>query len=137
MFLRVLIGVLLLLHGLIHGVLAVAPNPGTSQPVAATFFSGWAGPWLTGRFSADTLKSIALVLAAIAAVGFLLAGWAMFDKLVPHDWWRTLALASSVISLMLCLLFWDRYLIAGPVVAIGIIVALGVIRWPTEALLGY
>ena len=137
MFLRVLIGILLLLHGLIHGVLAIAPNPRAAQPVAATFFSVWAGPWLTDRVSGGALKSVALVLAAVAAIGFLLAGWAMFDRLIPHIWWRPLAIASAMISLLLCALFWDRYLIMGPVVAIGVIVALALFRWPTEALLGY
>ena len=137
MFLRILVGVLLLLHGLIHGVLAVIPNPNAAQPVAATFFSAWAGPWLTGRLSGGTLKTIAIALAVIAGVGFFLAGLAMFDRLLPHDWWRTLAIASSVVSLVLCVLFWNSYLIVGPVVAVGIIVALGFVHWPTEAALGY
>ena len=137
MVLRTLIGVLLLLHGVIHGILAVIPNPNANEPVAATFFSGFAGPWLTGRLSGSTLRTIAIALAVLAGVGFLLAGLAMFDRLVPHDWWRTLAIASSVVSMVLCLLFWNNYLIVGPVVALGIIVALGFVHWPTEALLGY
>jgi len=136
-FLRILIGVLLLLHGLIHAVLAVVPNPKAAEPVVATFFSGFAGSWLTNRLSGGTLKTIAIVLAVVAGVGFFLAGLAMFDRLVPHDLWRILAIASSVVSLLLCLLFWNTYLIAGPVAALGIIVVLGLLRWPTEAVLGY
>ena len=61
----------------------------------------------------------------------------MFDFILPHDWWRALAIASSVVSLALCVLFWNVYLIVGPVVAVGIIVALGFVYWPTEAVLGY
>ena len=34
-------------------------------------------------------------------------------------------------------MLWIVYLIVGPVVAIGIIVALGFVHWPTEAALGY
>ena len=47
------------------------------------------------------------------------AGLAMFGILLPHDWWRALAIASSVVSLVLCALFWNTYLIVGPVVAVG------------------
>jgi len=32
---------------------------------------------------------------------------------------------------------WNVYLIVGPVVAVGIIVMLGFVHWPTEAALGY
>ncbi|HUW13651.1 MAG TPA: hypothetical protein VM537_28265 [Anaerolineae bacterium] len=137
MFLRILIGALLLLHGAIHAVLAVVPNPNAAEPVVATFFSGFAGSWLTSRLSGTTLKTIAIALAVVAAVGFLLAGLAMFDRLVPHTWWRTLAIVSSVVSLLLCLLFWNTYLIAGVVVALGVVVVLGILRWPAEAILGY
>jgi hypothetical protein len=136
-FLRILIGVLLILHGVIHGILAVVPNPNAAKPVAATFFSEWAGQWLRDMLSGSALQVIAIVLAAIAGVGFIAAGLAMFGFLLPHNWWRALAIASSAVSLVLCLLFWNTYLIVGPVVAIGIIVVVGLIRWPTEAMLGY
>jgi hypothetical protein len=113
------------------------PNPNAAEPVAATFFSEWAAPWLRGTLSGKTLQMIAIVLAVIAGVGFFAAGLAMFDVLLPHDWWRALAVASSVVSLIPCALFWNAYLIVGPVIAIGIIVAPGFLHWPTEAVLGY
>ena len=137
MFLRILIGVLLVLHGVIHGILAVLPNPDAARPVAATFFSEWARSWLRGGLSGRALQTSAIALAVIAGVGFFAAGLAMFDLVLPHDWWRALAIASSVVSLVLCVLFWNVYLIVGPVVAVGIIVALGFVHWPTEAVLGY
>lgn len=137
MSLRTLIGVLLVVHGVLHGILAVLPNPNTAKPVAATFFSEWAASWLRGGLSGRALQTIAIALAVIAGVGFFAAGLAMFDVLLPHDWWRALAIASSAVSLVLCVLFWNVYLIVGPVVAVGIIVALGFVQWPTEAVLGY
>ena len=106
-------------------------------PVAATFFSEWASPWLQSGLSGRALQTIAIALAVIAGGGFLAAGLAMFDFFLPHDWWCALAIASSAVSLVLCVLFWNVYLIAGPVVAVGIIVALGFVHWPTEAALGY
>ena len=137
MFLRILIGVLLVLHGIIHGILAVIPNPDAAEPVAATFFSGWARPWLQSGLSGRAVQIVAIALAVIAGVGFLAAGLAMFDRILPHDWWRVLAITSSVVSLVLCALYWNIYLIVGPVVAVGIIVMLGFVQWPTEAVLGY
>ena len=137
MFLRILIGVLLVLHRVIHGILAVLPNPSAVKPVAATFLSEWAASWLRGRLSGRALQTIAIALAVIAGVRFFTAGLAMFDLVLPHDWWRALAIASSAVSLALCVLFWNVYLIVGPVVAVGIIVALGFVHWPTEAVLGY
>ena len=134
---RVLIGVLLLLHGLIHIALGVIPNPDAAQPVVATFLSDWAGSWLLGGLSGKTLRVIGLVLAIVAGIGFVGAGLAMFSFVLPHDWWRALAIGSSAVSLVLCVLFWHSYFIVGPVVAVGIIVALGFIHWPTEAILGY
>jgi hypothetical protein len=136
-FLRILIGVLLMLHGVIHGILAVLPNPESGEPAVATFFTGWASSWLRNLFSGSALQVIALVLAGFAGIGFLAAGLTMFDVLLPHGWWRALAIAASVVSLVLCALFWNTYLIVGPVVAIGIIVVVGLLRWPTEAMLGY
>lgn len=137
MFLRTLIGVLLVVHGVIHGILGVTPNPKAAKPVVATFFSEWASPWLRNALSDSALKALAVVLAVVAGLGFLLSGLAVLGRLVPHDWWRALAIASSVVSLLLCVLFWDSYLVVGPVVAVGVIVALAFVRWPTEALLGY
>jgi hypothetical protein len=136
-FLRIVIGVLLVLHGVIHGILAVSPNPNAAKPVVATFFSEWANPWLRGMLSGGTLQIIAIALAVIAGVGFFAAGLAMFDVVLPHDWWRALAIASSVVSLLLCALFWNVYLIVGPLVAIGIIVVVGFLHWPAEAALGF
>ena len=135
--LRILIGVLLVLHGVIHDILAVIPDPDAAKPVAATFFSEWARSWLQIALSGRALQTIAIALAVIAGVGFLAAGLAMFDFFLPHNWWHALAIASSVVSLALCALFWNVYLIVGPVVAVGIIVALGLVHWPTEAALGY
>jgi hypothetical protein len=77
------------------------------------------------------------MLAALAGLGFVAAGLAMFDILLPHGWWRALAVAAAVVSLVLCLLFWHQNLIVGPVVAVGIIAAVVIFHWPSEAILGY
>jgi hypothetical protein len=136
-FLRVAIGVLLVVHGVIHAVLGVIPNPETDKAVVGTFFSDWAGSWLLGGLADGPVRAIAIVLSALGAVGFVASGLAMLDYVVPHEWWRVLAIASSVGSLLLGVLFWNRNLIVGPVVAVGIIVALALVHWPTEAALGY
>ena len=137
MFLRVALGIVMLAHGFVHVVLALIPNPNDAEPIFANFFSGYAGDWLQKAVPIGALRVLAAVLSIVAGIGFLMTGLALFSKLVPHDWWRALAIASSMPSLIVSLLFWDRHLRVGPVVALGLIVALAVFRWPTEALLGY
>jgi hypothetical protein len=67
--------------------------------------SEWAASWLRGGLSGRALQTIAIALAAIAGIGFFAAELAMFGFILPHDWWRALAIASSAASLPLCVLF--------------------------------
>ncbi len=60
-----------MLHGVIHWLLAVMPNPGAVEPAVATFFSEWAKPWLRSSLSPGAIQTVAIVLAVIA-VGALL-----------------------------------------------------------------
>ena len=137
MVLRILIGVLLIIHGVIHWLLAMTPNPEAPEPAVATFFSQWSRPWLRELLSGGAIQAVAVTLAVIAGLGFVAAGMAVLDLVLPHAWWRLLAIGASVVSLILCLVFWKSWLIAGPVVAVGIIVVVGLLNWPVEATLGY
>ncbi|MGD8398217.1 MAG: hypothetical protein PVG11_05120, partial [Anaerolineae bacterium] len=59
------------------------------------------------------------------------------------DWWRTLAVASSVISLVALLLYWDALIFLFPhkvgalAVNVATLVCLLVLSWPSEADLGF
>jgi len=135
---RLLIGGFLIAHGLVHAMLAVVPNPDVPNAGLGTLLPGWVGSWLLTRLglSESVLKSIATLLSVVATVGFVVAGLALFGILVPHDWWRMIAVASAAVSLLLYVLFWHRYFIVAPLLDVAILVALLWAHWPPEPLVG-
>jgi hypothetical protein len=125
-----LVAIFLILHGLAHAIVALAPSPGAPEKGVATFFSGM-GSRLPTRLglSESTSRVIATVLSVFAAIGFLASGLALFGMLVPFEWWRTLAIASAVVSLGLVVIFWNRYAIASLLINVAILVALVFANW--------
>jgi hypothetical protein len=126
--LKTIVAIFIILHGLAHAILAMVPNPKASDPVFATFFSGF-GSWLLTGLSESTSQRIANTLAVIAALGFVAAGLALFDVLVPFDWWRILAIASAAVSLLLVLIFWNMYLIVGLLIDTAVLFTLLLTKW--------
>jgi hypothetical protein len=127
---RTIVAIFLILHGLTHSILAMMPSPNASEPSFAMFFPGL-GSWLSDRLalSESVSKTIAILLSVIATIGFIVAGLALFDVLVPFDWWRALAIASAVISLLLVLIFWDMYLIVGLLIDAVVLITLLFTKW--------
>lgn len=128
---KTIVAIFLILHGLVHGILALTPNPDAPEAIFADFFSR---SWLLSRLglSESAGKPIALVLAAIATIGFIATGLALLDIIVPFDWWRTLVAVSAVISLLLLVLFWHRYLIVGIAIDVVILAAVMLTNWTPE-----
>jgi hypothetical protein len=128
---NIIAAIFLILHGLVHGILAMVPSPNADEPVFATFFSN---SWLLSRLgvSESAGKPLAFVLAALATVGFIMTGLALLDFLVPFDWWRTLAAVSAVISLLLLVIFWHTYVIVGVLIDVVILVVVLFTDWTPE-----
>jgi hypothetical protein len=80
-------------------------------------------------------ESVALVtvLWALALIGFILSGIAVFIGLVL---WRPLGVAAALISLLTMVLFWDLRMAIGAILDVGILVALLWLRWPTREIVG-
>jgi hypothetical protein len=125
---NIIAAVFLILHGLVHGILAMVPSPDANEPVFATFFSN---SWLLSRlgFSESAGKPLAFILAALAMVGFVAAALGLLDFLVPFDWWGALAIASAVVSLLLLVIFWHPYVIVGVVIDVVILVVVNFTEW--------
>jgi hypothetical protein len=131
MMVNTIVAIFLILHGLVHAILAMVPNPKEPGSGFATFFSqSWLLSGLGLPQSAG--RSIAILLAAIATIGFIAAGLALLNILVPFDWWRSLAIASAVVSLLLLVVFWNTYLIVGILIDVTILIALLVFNWTLE-----
>jgi len=97
-----LIGVFIILHGLVHAWYVVLSfNLVNFQPDM-----GWTGKsWLlTPLFGAQTAKSIAGWLFAIAGFGFLLAGVIFLSN---NESWPPLMLGSAIFSAIVIIMFWD------------------------------
>jgi hypothetical protein len=128
--LKTIAAIFVILHGLTHAIMAMVPSPNASDAGFAMFFSG-IGSWLLTRLglSESASKTIAILLSAVATIGFVAAGLALFDVLVPFDWWRALAIASAAVSLLLVLTFWHRYLIVGLLIDAVVLVTLLFTKW--------
>jgi hypothetical protein len=136
--LRIIIAVVLFLHGIGH-IMGVIPA------LRPTEVKGWnSRSWLLTPLLGETVSRVLSgVLFIVALAGFVASGLALLGWLVPHEWWRTLAVVSAVVSLVTVVLFWNAFvsLIPNKVGALGVdiavLVCLLVLNWPSEAALGY
>jgi hypothetical protein len=103
----------LAVHGLIHFSF-LAPKP-PQNPSGLTFPPEPARSWPVTRLGLSTgaLRAVGALLALIAAVGYVLAGLATIGFVVPTVWWASLVVGSSVISLVLFVLYLSPSLLLG------------------------
>jgi hypothetical protein len=98
---------------------------------------------LTNLLGSTLSRILCVALYGAALLGFLGAALAVVGWGVPHAWWRTLAVASAVISLVALLLFWNALIFLFPhkvgalAVNLATLVCLLALNWPTEADLGF
>lgn len=129
---KVIAGVFLLLHGLVHllyfghSARFFELQPGLTWPDGS-----WAFSKLLGDNSTRTLASIFCFLAAI---GFVIGGAGV---LLDHPWWRTAVILSAAFSGVLYLLFWNGRIQhldgqggIGFLIDAAILVAVLVFQWP-------
>jgi hypothetical protein len=121
--LRLVFAGLLIIHALIHAAIWLSPARAAPD---APFDAGTS--WLVG--AQPTLGAALGLLAAV-----LLAG-AGVGLLLNADWWRLVAIVGAVASLVLIGLFFNPWFLFAGAVDIGIIVALAIVDWPGEAILG-
>lgn len=124
LIIRIVIGFLLVIHGFAHWNITTAWG---SQPVEVS--------WLLSNFgfSQASLHSLGNVLWMVALLAFIAAGIVLF---AGWPWWRMLAIASSIISLLTIGLFWQPNMVIGAAVDVGILLALLWVHWPTPELVG-
>ena len=126
--LRTLVAVFVMLHGLVHAILAMVPSPKAPNQGFAMFLFG-EGSWLLPGLTKSTGQTITITAAMIATIGFVAAGLALFGVLIPFDWWPALAIGSAVVSLLLLGAFWDMNLIVGLLIDGALLVTLLLTDW--------
>jgi len=128
-FWRILIALVLAAHGIGHTYFLVYAL-GLDKRVQAS--RSWL---LSGRVPGAVVMGVGILIWLLATVGFVVAGVGVFGQ---HDWWRGLAVVSSVISLLGLALFLQAklpFFNAGAMDVI-ILVALLLLHWPSPALIG-
>ncbi|MHA2321557.1 MAG: hypothetical protein ACXACG_07885 [Candidatus Thorarchaeota archaeon] len=128
---RKLIALLLVVHGLISSIfMFYIENP----PELGV---GWNGTsWLlTGVLDAGIVQILGTMLWGLTVLLFVAAGIALF---MMREQWRLIDILASLVSLIAYVLFWTglepvpEYWILGPVISVITLVALVIVRWPTD-----
>jgi hypothetical protein len=117
---RILLGVFLGLHGLIHlGYAAPAPAD-PNYPFRLN------QSWLITNLgiNAQAVRSLGMLLSVITVICFVLSGLATLGIVVPQNWWQPLTLLASVTSLALLILFWHSWLVLGVLIDVALLVVL-------------
>lgn len=126
---RILTALVIALHGVGH-VFFLVPTLGLAQ-------WGLAGrSWLLSGHVPDMMvKIIGSALWLLALVGFVAAGAGVWGQ---QEWWRGLAVASAVVSLLGLALFAEplQPIYSAGLMDIVILVALLLARWPSADLVG-
>lgn len=105
---RVLLGAFIVAHGLLTAVIWVSPAS-ADAPFRAT------RSWLVGE-----ARPLAVVIALVAAVGFVLAG---VGFIADQVWWAFTGIGAGVVALLLMGLFFSPWLLAGIVISAGVLYA--------------
>jgi hypothetical protein len=136
--LKIALALFLIAHGLVHSILAIAPNPSDPDAKPGTFFTAVERSWLLPQLGLDatTIRWIGIILVALSTLGFILAGLGVLGVPGLNTIWRTVSVVSSCLSLLLLILFWHPWLIVGVLIDIGILLALLWAKWPPVNMIG-
>jgi hypothetical protein len=128
--LRLLIGIILIVHGLI----VAAPSTGAfggGNPITNPSWLKWwptafGQSWLLAGLGLE--KSVAAWLAGLlwllGGVALVAAGLGVLGVLVPQGWWRTLAIGGAGMSLLMLLFYLHPFFSIGIGASATILLAL-------------
>jgi hypothetical protein len=105
---RVLLGAFIVAHGLLTALIWLSP-PKADAPFRATH------SWLVGD-----ARPLAIVIALVAAAGFVLAGVGI---IADQAWWAVTGVGAGAVALVLMTLFFNPWLLAGITISAGILYA--------------
>jgi hypothetical protein len=133
---RLILGAVLLVHGLGHGGAMGALWWVTARPGTET--GGWdaARLWIAPAIDGISATVIAVSFWTVALVTFVLAALGFWGVIVPAEWWRPAAVIGAVVSLVGIALFagtWPLFnTLAAVTVNIGVLVAVFGLGWSAE-----
>lgn len=134
MLLRILLGVFVVLHGLVH-LLYIGQSRRLFQlgPDMAWPDRSWAFSKLLG---VGVTRWLATIAYALSTVAFVVAG---IGILAGQDWSRPVVAASAILSTVSVLLFWDGKLqklseqgVIAILINVALLVVVFILRWPSS-----
>ena len=136
--LKTALAIFIIAHGLVHAILAIAPNPADSNAKLGAFFTTAERSWLLPQLGLNTatIQWVGIILVGLSTLGFVLAGLGIFGVAGLSTIWRAIAIISAGISLLLLISFWHPWLPVGVLIDIGTLVALVWVKWPTVDFIG-
>ena len=136
--LKIVLGIFLIAHGLVHTILSIAPNPADPDAKPGAFFTASERSWLLHPLglNATAIQWIGIILVALSTLGFVLAGLGIFGVTGLSAIWRTVAIVSSFVSLLLLILFWHPWLPVGVLIDVAILLSIIWAKWPPANLIG-
>jgi hypothetical protein len=139
---KILIAVLLIVHGLI----VACQSSGSFKPIGGLKNPSWLNWWPANLGQSWLLSVLGIeqsfvaraggVLWLVAGVALVAAGLGILGFIFPSIWWRTLALAGAVISLIMLAIYLHPFYGIGIGASVVILAALMVDQWPLLERLG-
>jgi hypothetical protein len=126
---RILVGLALIAHALIHsGYLSPAP-PQTAGGPAWPF--EMSKSWLVSNLGLhpDVVRPLGAALVAVTILAFVAAGLATIGIGVPQEWWRWLIAVGAIASLLTLALFFHPWIILGLVIDVALLYLVFVAGW--------
>ena len=123
---KIALSIFIIAHGLVHAILAIAPNPADPDAKPGAFFTSMQRSWLLPQLGLDAaaIQWIGLLLVTLSTLGFILAGLGIFGMTGLSAIWQTVAIVSSIVSIILLILFWHPWLPVGVGIDVLVLIAL-------------
>jgi hypothetical protein len=135
---KILIPLVLLLHGLGHGGAIIALIVIDRGVSGGKWLS--ARSWLFPNLNPQVAKVIAMIFWGLSLIGFVAATLSFWGILVPGDVWRQIALISAFVSFTGIAIFWGRWplfnTLAAQAVNVAVIITQLWLHWPPIEMFG-
>jgi hypothetical protein len=141
---RIVVCVLLIVHGLITAALSAGrfntsgpggPNPKLLDWWPTPFGKSWIFS-LLGHQQSGIVEPVAGLLWLVAGAALIAAALGLFGFVVPTTYWRALAGAGALVALVLFVVYAHPYYAIGIGADIAILLVLLWAKWPSPQILG-
>lgn len=140
---KLLISVLLIIHGLIvagqaagsfgSAIPSEVQNPSFVSWWPVNMGRSWLLSWL-GLEKALIIYRVGGLFWLAGGITLVAAGLGVLGFVVPTDWWRELAVGGAAISLFMLIIYFHPITIIGTASSLAVLIALLWAKWPPMSL---